>query len=471
MFNTSASLLKGKSILCLLAEEEHQRFRARLTKLVDGEWAFISDWQIKAQSQAGNSFPASLDLKINCDSQSKASHIFWLIKDLSDNKRLQEEIVSLQKLEAVGRLAMGVAHDLNNLFVVISGNGHLALQQAETGSSIRQEIEEIKNAVHQGARLTKQLLAFTHTQKVEHSALNLNILVNHLQNILMPFLGEDIEIVQNLQDELWQIKADYRQLDQALIHLTSNSHGVLPERGQITITTSNVILDKNEALSIENMPPGRYVALTVSDSGAGISNDSTFESVSEMKTPGQENRLELEVIRDIVKQNAGYMRIQSDAKSGTIFALFFPAIEEMPVVLQSEEVTFEPVEIATKTVLIVEDEAVLRHLLEKLLKELGFRTLSAADGETALKLIWESSEETIDLLLTDIIMPGMNGKKLAYQVLSMKPNIKILFMSGYDYEEALENQSVLPTNFIQKPFSPQELLGKLNEILGTNHSI
>jgi PAS domain S-box-containing protein len=471
MFKIRPNLLVGKPVLLLLAEEEHKNFHTRLSKILNEGQTKVQDWQLKAQSRSGNSFPASMHISIKHNPQGEVIYLRWLIHDLTKSNRLQEEVVMLQKLEAVGRLAMGVAHDFNNLLAVISGYSQLALQQANAGRPINREIDEIDMAVQHGARLTKQLLAFTRNQKVEPTVLQLNALVNNLQEILSRFLGENIEIVQNLQEELWNIKADYGQLEQVLINLAINSRDALPNGGGLTIATFNLLLEESEELRRDNIPPGSYVCLSVSDTGTGISDDikpHIFEPFFTTKKHGKGTGLGLATIHEVVTQSGGYIRVRSKVGSGTTFELLFPRVEEALAVAIAQTQP-EPLKTIEKTVLFVEDDPAIRRMLEIILQSDGFKTLCAEDGEAALRLLQESAGEKIDLLLTDIMMPKMNGKELAKQLLEILPDLKILFMSGYDYESTSEEDAILPANFIQKPFLPNALSAKLREILGTEN--
>jgi signal transduction histidine kinase len=382
---------------------------------------------------------------------------------IADYQRMQEQLRQSQKMEAVGRLAGGVAHDFNNLLTVIAG--YAALLKEDLGADREQpELEEIQNAVKRASELTRQLLTFSRKQVWQPRVLDVNGVVSGMEGMLRRLIGEDITLVTALAGDLGKIKADPGQIEQVIMNLAVNARDAMPAGGKLLIETKTAQL---EAGQMASLPAGRYVQLSVSDTGHGMSAETAsriFEPFFTTKEVGRGTGLGLSTALGIVEQGGGTLTVESKLGVGTVFRAYLPLTAEQA---GGEEGRW-PAESKTSgraTVLLVEDETPLRKLISQVLKSAGHSVLEASSGDEALALSARHSGP-IDLLLTDVIMPGMSGPELVAKLRSRRPAMTILFMSGYDNE--LVNKKSLETtaSFLQKPFSPRALLKHIDTLLG-----
>ena len=393
--------------------------------------------------------------------------ILGLAQDVTDRKRLEEQLMQAQKMEAVGRLAGGVAHDFNNLLTAIIGYSQITLFKLAPADPLRHEIEEIIKAGERAAMLTSQLLAFSRKQVLNPQVLNLNQIIENISKMVRRVIGEDIELVTLLDGDLGQVKVDPGQIDQVLLNLVINARDAMPEGGKITIETENVFLDEEYARTHVAVHTGAYVMLAISDTGVGMdafTRARIFEPFFTTKAEGKGTGLGLSTVYGIVTQTGGHIWVYSEVNQGTVFKIYLPRVDEIAVADgRVEEVSDFRGE---ETVLVVEDEVQVSRLIVKVLKDHGYKVLEAARAEDALSLIKARDDEQIDLLLTDVIMPGMSGKTLASQFQAMRPDTKILFISGYT-DNAIVHHGILDpgTAFVQKPFTPGALVRKVREIL------
>ena len=379
---------------------------------------------------------------------------------------LQEQLRQSQKIEAIGRLAGGIAHDFNNLLTVIQGNAQLSLMDLQEGDPLRKNIDEIKRASERAAELTRQLLAFSRKQVMEMRILALNQVLQRLDKMLRRMIGEDIELETIPSESLGTVKADPGQMEQVVINLAVNARDAMPEGGKLTIETANVELDEEYALSHVAVTPGRYVMLSLSDTGVGITpevKEKIFEPFFTTKGVGKGTGLGLSTVYGIVKQSGGNIWVYSEPGQGTAFKIYFPRVDE-PVEELREEVVKEVVR-GDETILVVEDEETVRKLAVRVLKRQGYKILEASEGGRAL-LLCEEFKDRIHLILTDVVMPGISGRKLVDRLKEIHPEMKVLYMSGYT-DNAILHHGILEegTNFIQKPFSMDGLARKVREVL------
>ena len=378
-----------------------------------------------------------------------------------------------QKLEGIGQLAGGIAHDFNNLLTAINGYSSLALQRIEGNPSVRTYLEEIKKAGDRAANLTRQLLAFGRKQILQPLPLSLNDIVTDMSKMLRRLIGEDIQLSAKLATDLKRVKADPGQIEQVLVNLIVNARDAMPQGGKLTIETANAELDREYASTHVGVLAGAYVVLAVSDTGTGMDEQvrkQIFEPFFTTKEKGKGTGLGLSTVYGIVKQSGGNIWVYSEPNHGTTFKVYLPALASTP---KSSEVKVveAPMPRGTETVLLVEDEEVVRGLARQILEDAGYRVLVAQQGEEAIRLCIEDAKE-IHLLLTDVVMPGAGGKEVADRLGSLRPGIKVLFMSGYT-DEAIVHHGVLDSNvkFIQKPFSPAALARKVREVLDSNGKV
>jgi PAS domain S-box-containing protein len=379
----------------------------------------------------------------------------------------EEQLRQSQKMEAVGQLAGGIAHDFNNLLTAITGYSELALRKLQAGDPLRGNIEEIKRAGFRAAGLTRQLLAFSRKQVLQPEVLALNAIISELEKMLVRLIGEDIELRTSLAPDLGSIKADPSQLEQIIVNLVVNARDAMPNGGRLTIETRNVYIDEHYARDHVAVAPGTYVLLGVTDTGIGMDEETKnriFEPFFTTKEVGKGTGLGLSTAYGIVKQSNGNIWVYSEPGHGTTFKVYFPQIGETAPEykrLTTEEASLQ----GTETILLIEDDDTLRKLAVEVLRLFGYRVLEAGNGGAAL-LICERHPEAIDLLLTDVIMPEMGGHEAATRLGKIRPEMKVLYMSGYT-DSAIVHHGVLDegANFIQKPFSPDDLGRKLREVL------
>ena len=388
-----------------------------------------------------------------------------IIKDITANERtlrektrLEEKLELSQRLEAIGRLAGGVAHDFNNLVSVIIANSSFVLEGLEEADPSRADVLEILYAGRRAAALTRQLLAFSRKQILKPEALSVNDVVLGLEGMLRRLLGEDMDIRVSLAEPLGLVKADRHQLEQILMNLAVNARDAMPGGGKLTIETAEAELDEEYSLNHVAVTPGRFIRLSVSDTGCGMdphTAEHVFEPFFTTKDKGVGTGLGLSTVYGIVKQSGGNIWVHSEPGRGTTFKIYLPKIEgeKTDSCRQDDDVLVT----GHETVLLVEDEAPVRRVTERILAMAGYRVIAASDGREALTICRQLGPE-IDLLLTDVVMPEMCGRELSELVVAILPDIKVLFMSGYT-ENAIVHHGVLDAGvrLINKPFSAPEL--------------
>jgi two-component system cell cycle sensor histidine kinase/response regulator CckA len=380
----------------------------------------------------------------------------------------QEQLRQAQKMEAVGRLAGGVAHDFNNILTAIIGYSDLALRQLPPEVAWRGHVEEIKRAGERAAALTRQLLAFSRRQMLKPQLLDLNSVVADTASILRRLIGEDIEFVTALEPGLGIVRADPGQLEQVLINLVVNARDAMDGGGWLTISTANVNLDRPQVHGDVSIPPGRYVGMTVNDTGKGMDEEilaHIFEPFFTTKEPGKGTGLGLATVYGIVKQSEGYITVDSTRGAGSQFAIFLPRCDLPEASLQATLMSprLAPLSRGAETILVVDDEQVVRGLVSTVLADLGYRVVQAANGDEAL--VWAGRHvEQVHLLLTDVVMPGMNGIQLAEHLCRQRPQCRVLFMSGYS-SDVVAAPVLTGQELLRKPFTPEGLARRVRQAL------
>ena len=395
-----------------------------------------------------------------------------IARDITERKQLEDQLRQSQKMEAIGQLAGGVAHDFNNLLTAINGYSSLALQRMNGNDPIRGYLEEIKKAGDRAANLTRQLLAFGRKQILQPLALNLNGVVKDMNNMLRRLIGEDIVLAAKLDPALKKIKADPGQIEQVLVNLVVNARDAMPQGGNLTIETANVELREEYTSKHVGVRPGNYAMLAISDTGVGMNEETQariFDPFFTTKEKDKGTGLGLSTVYGIVKQSGGNIWVYSEPGHGTTFKIYLPQIES-PAAQTEIETKEEDAPRGSETILLVEDEDVVRGLARQILEQAGYHVLEARGGEEAVHLSTEHSG-AIDLLLTDVVMPKASGKEIANLITSIRPDLRVLFMSGYT-DEAIVHHGVLDSGveFIQKPFTPASLARKVREVLETEEA-
>jgi len=389
-----------------------------------------------------------------------------IAEDITERRQLEEQFRQAQKMEAVGRLAGGVAHDFNNLLMVINGYTEVLLEQLEAGGEMQQKVQAIQQAADRAATLTRQLLAFSRKQLLELKVVEVNKVIGDMEQLLRPLIGENIELVTRLSSEAGRTRADASQLEQVIMNLVVNAKDSMPAGGKITIQSSSVTVRANTG-EHRFIQPGRYAVISVADSGHGMDKETQcriFEPFFTTKEKGKGTGLGLSTVYGIVKQSNGYVFAESRIGVGSTFYVYLPRVEDTLEELDTVAMP-ESEKGGCETVLLVEDEESVRELVRVTLGSRGYKVLEAENGECGLRLA-EETKERIDILVTDVVMPGIGGRELAKQLLAMRPGICVLYLSGYT-EDAIVTEGVLGpgTAFLQKPFTLQNLIKKVREVL------
>ena len=394
-----------------------------------------------------------------------------VLRDVTRQRELETQLSQSQKMDAIGRLAGGVAHDFNNLLVVIQGYAELIREDLSEGDSKRDDLEEILAAAHRAATLTKQLLAFSRSETVQPIELRLSDVVSGIEKMLRRIIGEDIELITELPPSLGVVRADAGQLDQVILNLSVNARDAMPNGGQLTISTHNVSFDAEYSTARIDIPPGEYVMLAVTDTGTGMDAETQmriFEPFFTTKEVGQGTGLGLATVYGIVQQSGGQIRVYSELGHGTVFKIYFPRLDEAPTARDPQS----PAAAAwsgTGTVLIVEDDSAVRQVAARVLKDRGYTVLEARRPSEARRACTEHGS-TIDLLLTDVIMPECTGTELARELSQLYPHLRVVYMSGYPGGAAARAGALEPgAAYLEKPFSPATLAEKIRTAMSGNH--
>jgi len=389
-----------------------------------------------------------------------------IAEDVTERRALEEQFRQAQKMEAVGRLAGGVAHDFNNLLMVVSGYTEVLIEELKENDPLLPKIQVIQQAADRATTLTRQLLAFSRKQLLELKVVDVNAIVADMERLLRPLIGENIDLTTKLSPNVGHTRADAGQLEQVIMNLVVNAKDAMPSGGRILIQTTEEELDavRREHSLIQ---PGSYILLSVSDTGGGMDKETQsriFEPFFTTKEKGKGTGLGLSTVYGIVKQSGGYIFAHSDTGSGTTFRIYLPKVTDPAG--QAGVVKHPQAPIGgSETVLLVEDEESVRELVRETLKSKGYVVMEAADGVSGMKVA-ESHTGKIDILITDVVMPGMSGRELAQRITAVRQTIKVLFLSGYT-EDAIIHEGVLEpgTAFLQKPFTLQALARKVRDVL------
>ena len=457
-------------ILALDPQEEVFVDPAEYTRLVDEfrRTGRMDGFEARWKRKDGGIITVRISGRAVAGGDEPADVLEAIAEDITARRLLEDQFRQAQKMEAVGRLAGGIAHDFNNLLMVISGYTEVLLGQLTVGHPLHGKVEAIQQASDRATTLTRQLLAFSRRQLLELKVIDVNAIVTDMERLLRPLIGEDIELTTSLAPAVGCTRADAGQLEQVIMNLVVNAKDAMPSGGKICIRTASVTLDDSYRPENTFIKNGPYVMISVSDNGQGMDRETQariFEPFFTTKEKGKGTGLGLSTVYGIIKQSGGYVFVQSEIDRGTVFTIYFPRIDE-----PSEAHGELPVSLAaaggTETVLLVEDEDSVRQLVRETLESRGYRVLEAATGQAALTVA-ANHRDSIHLVITDVVMPGLNGHELVQQLLPARPALKILYLSGYAQDAfsaplAPEAQKT----FLQKPFTLQSLARKVREILG-----
>ncbi len=395
--------------------------------------------------------------------------IIGVMRDITEHKQLEAQFLQAQKMEAIGVLAGGVAHDFNNLLNVINGYSELMLDDLTQNSPIRKDLEQVKDAGKRAASLTSQLLAFGRKQILQPEVLNLNTAILQMNSMLRRLVGDDIDLAFIAQPDLRLVNADPGQIQQIVMNLVVNAHDAMPQGGKLIIETSNADLDDNYVQHHPLVKAGPYVMLAITDTGLGMDAEiraHLFEPFYTTKQKGKGTGLGLSTVYGIVTQSNGYISVYSERGEGTTFKIYLPQATGVKDVKEARKES-QPVPCGSETILIAEDEAAVRELTVRILRERGYNVLGAASGQEALRIAQEYPDE-IHLVLTDVVMPAISGTTLAARLTASRPDIKSLFVSGYT-DNAIVRHGLLAPDlaFLQKPFTIENLVRKVREVLNS----
>ena len=442
--------------------EEHARLieEFRRTGRLDGI-------EVKWKRRDGSAITVRISGRAVSSADEPADVLEAIAEDVTDRRVLEDQLRQAQKMEAVGRLAGGVAHDFNNLLMVISGYAEVILAELPLEHALHEKGRAIQLAADRATTLTRQLLAFSRKQLLELKVVDVNAIVVDMERLLRPLIGENVEFTTSLAPDAAYTRADAGQLEQVLMNLVVNAKDAMARGGKLTIETRNIVVDENHRRGQTFIRPGHYVLLAVSDTGMGMNKETQsriFEPFFTTKEKGKGTGLGLSTVYGIVKQSGGYVMVQSEEHRGTTFHIYLPRVEG---VAEKHAVPVAHAAIGgTETVLLVEDEDSVRQLVRDTLAAKGYRVLEAENGEAGMAAAAQHQGK-INLVITDVVMPGMGGRELVKQLVQLRPGTKVLYLSGYT-EDAIINEGTIERGaaFLQKPFTLQSLSRKVREVLG-----
>jgi PAS domain S-box-containing protein len=462
LFGWRAEEVVGRP-LPIIPSDRSDYHRSRL-RVIDGE--VTRGMEVTAVRKDGTPVMLSVSAAPLHDATDRVTGVLSIAADLTELRQLEVQYRQSQKMEAVGRLAGGIAHDFNNILTAILGTASLMAEHIDAASPARRDIREIEKAATRAAGLTHQLLAFSRRQVLEPQDIDVNALVRDLERMLKRLIGENVELRIALGADVGTVRADPGQLEQAIVNLAVNARDAMPDGGHLTIETSNAELDSQYAKERVVIAPGPYVLVAVSDTGVGMSAATRahlFEPFFTTKEPGKGTGLGLATVYGIVKQSGGYIWAASELGQGATFKIYLPRVTGSPISTKPAAVAHPSG--GSETVLVVEDEDSVRRVAVRILRSRGYEVLQAGDAEEALEVAAARSTP-IDILVTDVVMPGMSGRELAKLLSVERPAMRALYVSGYTDHEIVQNGQLEPgLAFLQKPFSPDTLARKVREEL------
>jgi nitrogen-specific signal transduction histidine kinase/CheY-like chemotaxis protein len=393
--------------------------------------------------------------------------VAFYLKDVTEKLELGDQLRQAQKMEAIGRLAGGIAHDFNNLLTIILGFGQIVADDLKDDDA-KSSMTEVLKAGERASALTQRLLAFTRKQILEPEILDLNTVVSGMEGMLKRLIGEDIRISVQSDPNIGLVRADHHQLEQVIMNLAVNARDAMPGGGELIISTAETLIDTSRA-AVYGRAGGRYSVLTVRDTGSGMDAETKakiFEPFFTTKGSGKGTGLGLSMVYGIVQQSGGFLAVQSELGVGSSFEIYLPCVSETTTAPRSKPSRTDVT--GSEKILVIEDEGAVRQLVESLLTNAGYRVLALDDAGRALKLS-KSEISEVDLLVTDMVMPGMSGPDVAAQLAQLQPELKVLYVSGYtEHPSITEGQLPDRTTWLQKPFTRDELLSKVRSALNHN---
>jgi PAS domain S-box-containing protein len=466
IFGYTASEMVGQPVFKILPGELHDAERVLLERIGRGEEVHFGETQRIGKD--GRRIDTDVSVSPILDVYGRVVGASSIMRDVSDRKLAEERLRQAQKMDSVGQLAGGIAHEANNMMSVVLGCADYVLQRTDLSQPVRDDVSQIWRAAKRTAGITQQLLAFSRRQMLQPQVLDLNATVRSLEPILSRSLGESMGLRMHLSPELAPVKADPGQLEQVLINLTLNARDAMADGGRLTIETMNVVLDQEYAAtkSVVTLKPGLYTALLVGDTGHGIDQETMgkiFEPFFTTKPVGQGTGLGLSTVYGIVKQSDGFIWAYSEPGLGTTFKLYFPAVKSFPDAPAAR--TLAPSAHPDEVVLVAEDEPMVRSIMARTLRDCGYTVLEAADGGEALNMV-ASRAGKVSLIVADVVMPDLGGREMAARLAERWPDVPVLFTSGYTGHDVVQRGLLEEgREFVQKPLAPEELARKVREMV------
>jgi PAS domain S-box-containing protein len=466
IFGYTAEEMIGAPIFRLIPEELHEAERSLLESIRQGRPVHFSETERICRD--GRRIHISLSVSPIRDALGQVIGASSIKRDVTDRRLIEERLRQAQRMDSVGQLAGGIAHEANNMMSVVLGCADYVLKRSDISDPVRQDVDQIWQAAKRTAGITQQLLAFSRRQMLQPQVLDLNATVRGLEPILARALGESRAVRMHLSPTLGAIRADPGQLEQVLINLTLNARDAMGDSGRLTIETMNVVLDQTYAAAkpVETLEPGEYAALVVTDTGHGMDRATLsriFEPFFTTKAVGQGTGLGLSTVYGIVKQSGGFIWAYSEPGLGTTFKLYFPLVSPTSVV--PSEAQPAPAGDSEEVVLVAEDEPMVRSIMARTLRECGYTVLEAANGQEAVQLL-EAEIRPVSLIVADVVMPDMGGQEMAMRVAERHPDVPVLFTSGYTGLDVVSRGLLEPgRDFLQKPLEPETLARKVREMV------
>lgn len=426
----------------------------------------VKDFEAKLIKKTGQEIDCLITASAQLDDEGSIIGYYGIIHDITDRKKLEQQLLQAQKMEAIGRLAGGVAHDFNNILTAIIGYGKLLKEEMEPDNPLQYYNTQIISSADRAANLTRALLTFSRKQIISPRPVNINDLINGITRLLNRLIGEDIELITHLSNKDLTVMADATQIEQVLMNLATNARDAMPNGGTLIINTDLVVFDTEYVKMHGYGKPGNFALISVEDTGSGIDEkikERIFEPFFTTKEVGKGTGLGLAMVYGIIKQHEGYINVYSVQGKGTTFKIYLPLIKS--IVEDIKDIDKYYSEGGSETILLAEDDALVRNLSKKILEKAGYKVIETVDGEDALKVFSENSKD-IQLLLFDVIMPKKNGKECYEEIKKIKPDIKVIFMSGYT-ADIIHKKGIIEEGIelLLKPISPNDLLRKVREVL------